>query len=225
MSTLVTLGVMSCIALQAQTWEAGIGFNYHNFSRNRVEVVEAIQLYNFAAQQSNGKQLSMLSLQSKNIFAPTIWAKYRLEDGASPIALGGEVVLKGLYLSVFGEYEWMIHDGSFTVFARPRASIGWNSKFPVSPDWKTFVGEQLPGLTTEEVSSAADLFAKLSPSSFGTALNVCITPQIDFEWDPGWEIIRLRGSLGYNWDLMTLLSSRSQNGFAMRIGAVVQFGG
>ncbi|USN55196.1 MAG: hypothetical protein H6765_00905 [Candidatus Peribacteria bacterium] len=209
----------------AQNLEVGFGLVSNSYTRDDVKVVDGVEIYNFAARQSGGDQLPDMALESKNILAMTLFAKYRLEN--VPLTAGLEILLRGFNVAAFAEYDLPLHDGEISVFARPRVSIGWNSKFPVRPNWKEFLSRELPDLTAAEIEEGAALFDKVSPSSIGTALSVQLAPQIDLEWYPplGLDFLLLRGSLRYQWDLMTLLSSRSQNSVFISVAAVTQFGG
>ena len=224
----VILGIATTSMLQAQKFEGGINFTLQTFDRVEVEVVNAINIFNYSASIYNNKQLPLLTLSSKNITAPAIWVKYK-EDSDSPFSFGGEVILKGLNVSVFFEYSRLLHKFKgkvpVSIFARPRAGIGWNNSFSVSPDWKTYLATNMPFISTMKVEEGNGLFSAVSPTSLGYSLNVLITPELDVEYSPfDSDSFVLRGVLRYNWDLMTLLSSRSQNGLGFSIGAVYIFG-
>lgn len=220
----IIVAMMISVRSSAQEFEVGIGLQRHSFTRDEVEIVDAIDLFNFAARQSGGDELPNMQLKTKNFIAPVVFGKFQLEH--VPLTVGLEFVLKGFNAAAFAEYEFLLHDGEFSVFARPRVSLGWNSKFPVHPDWKQFLADELPDLTASEIEEGAALFAKLSPSSLGTALSLQLAPQIDVDWTPpiGFDFLFLRGSLRYQWDVMTLLL-RSQSGWVISVSAVAQFGG
>ena len=108
---LLMLAVIGLLVLwsnkgNAQSWSIGLQpANLTIYTSSGMEITGPTDLYNW--NRPSGQQIPNIEIEKKNLFAPTVWGKYRLQDGDSPIAIGGEVKFgKGLNFELFSEISF-----------------------------------------------------------------------------------------------------------------------
>jgi hypothetical protein len=204
--------------LHGQEWSVSVAMESRVYTNSKVQINHPINLYNWSQQIAGSNQtLPSMDLKSRSLVGVLVKGTYTMQ---SSIILGAELLLQGINVNIFGQYPMRVLDREIVLLFVPRVGLGWSSTFPVSPDWEGYLNQHLKGATSLQREEGKVLFESLSPSSLGYPLSVNISPRVDLLYPTPFfgERMSLFGTVGFTYDLLGLIGSRSQSYFLISGG-------